>query len=36
MNDTVLMTINIITEIGSSKMPMSMLSLSVKGSQVKL
>ena len=36
MNDTVLMTISIITDMGSSKMPRSMLSDGVNGSHVQL
>ena len=36
MKDTVLMTISIITEIGSSRMPISMLRVDVKGNHVML
>lgn len=36
MNETVLMAISIITEIGSSRIPISMLSDGVKGNHVKL
>ena len=36
MNETVLMTISIITEMGSSKIPRSMLSEGVNGSHVQL
>ena len=36
MNDTVLMTISIITDMGSSRMPRSMLSVGVNGNHVQL